>query len=69
MKASVISRALKALVIGERQPGFIWGIPGIGKSDVIHQLAAELAIPLREMRALSLDPVDLRGLPFLGSDG
>jgi len=36
---------------------------------VIHQLAAELAIPLRDVRALLLDPVDLRGLPFLGSDG
>jgi len=36
---------------------------------VIHQLAAELAIPLRDILALLLDPVDLRGLPFLGSDG
>ena len=69
MKASVISRALKALVIGERQPVFIWGIPGIGKSAVIHQLAAELAIPLRDILALLLDPMDLRGLPFLRSDG
>ena len=69
MKASVVSRALKALVVGERQPVFIWGTPGIGKSAVIHQLASELAIPLRDIRALLLDPVDLRGLPFLGNDG
>jgi hypothetical protein len=69
MKASLVSRALRTLVIGEKQPVFIWGTPGIGKSAVIHQLAAELAVPLRDIRALLLDPVDLRGLPFLGSDG
>jgi hypothetical protein len=69
MKASVVSRALKALVVRERQPVFLWGTPGIGKSAVIHQLAVELAIPLRDIRALLLDPVDLRGLPFLGNDG
>ncbi len=36
---------------------------------VIRQLAAALSIPLRDVRALLLDPVDLRGLPFLGNDG
>jgi hypothetical protein len=33
------------------------------------QLAELLRVPLRDVRALLLDPVDLRGLPFLGSDG
>ena len=32
-------------------------------------LAAELGIALRDIRALLLDPVDLRGLPFVGKDG
>jgi MoxR-like ATPase len=36
---------------------------------VIRQLASALKIPLRDIRALLLDPVDLRGLPFLGPDG
>jgi hypothetical protein len=36
---------------------------------VVHQLAAELSIALRDIRALLLDPVDLRGLPFVGRDG
>jgi hypothetical protein len=36
---------------------------------VVHQLATELGIALRDIRALLLDPVDLRGLPFLGNDG
>ena len=69
MKASVVSRAVRTLVLGERQPVFIWGGPGIGKSAVVRQLADDLAIPLQDVRALLLDPVDLRGLPFLDSDG
>jgi len=36
---------------------------------VVRQLAELLKVPLRDVRALLLDPVDLRGLPFLGSDG
>ena len=55
--------------VSARQPAFLWGGPGIGKSAVIRQLAAALSMPLRDVRALLLDPVDLRGLPFLGNDG
>jgi MoxR-like ATPase len=55
--------------VNARQPAFLWGGPGIGKSAVIRQLAAALSMPLRDVRALLLDPVDLRGLPFLGNDG
>ena len=69
MKASVVFRSLKAVVVRERQPVFIWGSPGIGKSAVVQQLAVDLGIPLRDIRALLLDPVDLRGLPFVGRDG
>jgi hypothetical protein len=36
---------------------------------VVHQLAAEVRVALRDIRALLLDPVDLRGLPFIGKDG
>lgn len=68
MKASAISSALHTL-FAAGQPAFIWGGPGIGKSAVVRQFAAELAIPLQDVRAILLDPVDLRGLPFLGNDG
>jgi hypothetical protein len=68
MKASVISNALRTLVAA-RQPVFVWGGPGIGKSAVVKQLASNLNIILQDVRALLLDPVDLRGLPFLGQDG
>ncbi len=68
MKASAISAALRVLVAAQ-QPVFVWGGPGVGKSAVTSQLAEALKITLQDVRALLLDPVDLRGLPFLGSDG
>jgi hypothetical protein len=68
MKASTIFAALQTLV-DARQPVFIWGGPGIGKSSIVKKLATVRSIPLEDIRALLLDPVDLRGLPFLGNDG
>jgi len=67
MKASVIIRALQCLLDAQR-PAFIWGPPGIGKSDVVHQVADLRQVMLRDLRVILLDAVDLRGLPYL-SDG
>src|SRR5512145_2324234 len=68
MKASSIASALRSM-IGARQPVFIWGGPGIGKSAVVAQVADSIRVPVQDVRALLLDPVDLRGLPYLGTDG
>ena len=68
MKASSVCEALRVLVEAQ-QPTFIWGGPGIGKSAIVRQVATSLEVALQDVRALLLDPVDLRGLPFLGPDG
>ena len=68
MKASMVLDSLRVLVAA-RRPVFVWGSPGVGKSSVVRQLAEALKVRLQDVRALLLDPVDLRGLPFLGSDG
>lgn len=65
MKATMVLDALRVLVAA-RQPVFLWSGPG--KSSLVSQFAGSLKIPLQDVRALLLDPVDLRGLPFLGSD-
>lgn len=52
-----------------KMPPFIWGAPGLGKSAVVHQLAAKRGIPLIDLRAVLMDPVDLRGLPHVTRDG
>lgn len=46
-------------------PAFLWGAPGIGKSDCVASLAGERDLPMIDLRAILLDPVDLRGLPFV----
>ncbi len=48
-----------------KQPLFIWGPPGVGKSQVVAQAAKSLDVDLRDVRAALLDPVDLRGLPSI----
>lgn len=49
-------------------PVFLWGAPGIGKSDCVASLAKEREQPMIDLRAILLDPVDLRGLPHV-TDG
>lgn len=44
-------------------PAFLWGAPGIGKSDLVRQVSKARGLPLIDLRAILLDPVDLRGLP------
>ena len=68
MKPSELTQALE-IVIQAKQPTFIWGPPGGGKSDIVGQTADRLALELQDVRALLLDPVDLRGLPHVNSDG
>ena len=62
MKPSKLYEALHAL-IGERVPLHIWGACGVGKSQIVSQVAGDLDYDFRDVRAVQLDPVDLRGLP------
>jgi len=71
MKPSLIKESLKSCV-KTREPAFIWGAPGVGKSETVAQLTKELAIELNkpdfqmwDVRTLLLDPVDMRGLPTI----
>lgn len=41
----------------------IWGAPGIGKSSIVADVAADLGIQLTDLRLSQLAPTDLRGLP------
>jgi hypothetical protein len=64
MKPAQIAQNLKTLIaIG--QPAFIWGPPGVGKSQVVAQVARQEGLDLIDVRAVLLDPVDLRGLPHI----
>ena len=58
-----LHEALLTLVT-ERQPTIIWSAPGLGKSAIAAQVAQELGHNYIDVRALLLDPVDLRGIPY-----
>jgi len=43
----------------------LWGAPGIGKSAVIKQICRESKWQMVDLRLSLLNPIDLRGLPYL----
>ncbi|GIV03819.1 MAG: ATPase [Fimbriimonadales bacterium] len=62
MRPSQIVTALNYL-IDANQPVMIHGSPGVGKSDIVRQVAKQRGIELIDLRLSQLDPVDLRGVP------
>ena len=63
LRPSELAATLKILVEA-RQPVMVWGPPGCAKSDIVRQVAAALGRLYIDVRALLLDPVDLRGIPW-----
>tara|TARA_R110000803_G_scaffold79057_3_gene144489 strand:- start:19691 stop:20689 length:999 start_codon:yes stop_codon:yes gene_type:complete len=58
---------LKTFLINSYQaktPVMVWGQPGIGKSQIMLQVAKALDIPILDQRLAQMDPVDLRGIPY-----
>lgn len=68
MNLSTAARMLSAYIDADI-PAFVWGAPGIGKSDIVRATAAARGVPLIDVRAVLLDPVDLRGLPHIDAEG
>ena len=62
MRPSQVTQALEYL-IKAKQPVMLHGSPGVGKSQVVKQVANKLGIEMIDLRLSQLDPVDLRGVP------
>jgi hypothetical protein len=67
VKPSKLYETLHAL-IGERVPLHIWSACGVGKSQIVAQVACDLDYDFLDVRAVQLDPVDLRGLPRIAEN-
>lgn len=68
MKPSQVAAILPKLLQTGRTP-FIWGDPGIGKSDILRSVAAGLKIELVDARLSIYDPTDLKGFPVVKGTG
>jgi len=64
MKLPEIIKATETCLRVNR-PVWIWGAPGIGKSEAVAQIAASRGAIVCDIRLSTFDPVDLRGLPMV----
>ncbi len=62
MKPSHVALAIQQCVT-LKKPLFVWGPPGVGKSDSVRQAAKALNVDLIDFRAALRDAVDIMGLP------
>ena len=51
-----------------QRPVFLWGPPGVGKSELIADLTKELGGLTIDLRLGQMEPTDLRGIPFYNKD-
>ncbi len=62
--SAVLEREFTAATAGTHTPVMLWGPPGVGKSQIVAQIAARHAAPLIDIRLAQMEPTDLRGIPF-----
>jgi len=52
----------------KKRPLFLWGPPGIGKSEVVAEITREMGGFMIDLRLGQMDPTDIRGIPFYNKD-
>lgn len=60
----ILEREFLSAAEGHHTPVMLWGPPGIGKSDMVRQVAERHGVPVIDLRLSQLEPSDLRGIPF-----
>jgi len=51
-----------------QRPLFLWGQPGIGKSELVADVTNELGGYMIDLRLGQMEPTDIRGIPFYNKD-
>ena len=57
---------LKAFKV--QRPLFLWGPPGIGKSELVENITRDLGGYMIDLRLGQMEPTDIRGIPFYNKD-
>jgi len=62
--------ATKAIKVAfkRQRPLFLWGPPGIGKSEVVDGITNEMSGIMYDLRLGQMDPTDLRGMPYYNKE-
>jgi hypothetical protein len=63
-------QASKALLkaFAKKRPVFLWGPPGIGKSELVADLTKSLSGFMIDLRLGQMEPTDIRGIPFYNKE-
>lgn len=51
-----------------KRPVFLWGAPGIGKSDIVKQIGDEQGREVIDVRLSLWEPTDIKGIPYYNSN-
>ena len=65
---SVQTRKALLKAFDAKRPIFLWGPPGIGKSEVVAEVTEELGGLMIDLRMAQMEPTDIRGIPFFNRD-
>lgn len=66
--SSVLDKEFISTIHGHHTPVMLWGAPGVGKSQIILQVAQKHQVPLIDIRLSQMEPSDLRGIPFRSNE-
>lgn len=54
--------------MSKKRPIFLWGPPGIGKSDIVHQIGNSMDAHVIDVRLSLWEPTDIKGIPYFDSN-
>lgn len=63
MRPSQVKDSVRHLM-SKNRPGFIWGAYGVGKSDIVAEIAKEDGLEMIDFRLAMRDPTDIKGFPM-----
>ncbi len=65
----VLEKEFSSAAQGTHTPVMLWGPPGVGKSQIVAQVAEKQQVPIIDLRLSQMEPSDLRGIPFRTDQG
>ena len=64
--AEAKSRVMRCLKV--RRPVFLWGPPGVGKSELVNQITEDMGGVMLDFRLAIRQPTDIMGIPFYNKE-